>query len=162
MLLGFSLFLGVCLQSIGFQLCREKEVVFSCAASVEERTMEIVGVIILAVVVGVCLAHSIFGDCLFDCLDCLGFILPGNTEQRSEKEDVTNIDDTFGFIGSSAEVLTQFQQIGDHFEGRVKLNGVQWKALCKSNELSPGTIVIVKKICNLTLEVEEHSRKNSN
>ena len=58
------------------------------------------------------------------------------------------------FMGSYAEVSKPFQQVGTYFQGHVKLNGVEWKALCRIGQLSPGTPVIIKKISNLTLEVE--------
>ena len=57
-------------------------------------------------------------------------------------------------IGSYAEVLTPFQPVGASFAGHVKLNGVQWQAVCRTAALLPGTIVTVSRLSNLTLEVE--------
>ena len=68
-------------------------------------------------------------------------------EEKHQGEDES-------FIGAYAEVSRPFEQIGIHFQGHVKLNGVEWKALCKNGKLSPGTIVVVKNMSNLTLEVK--------
>ena len=44
-------------------------------------------------------------------------------------------DENDQFIGSTAEVSRKFKQVGMYFEGYVKLNGVQWKALCRTGQL---------------------------
>ncbi len=69
----------------------------------------------------------------------------------SAQSDIDNIQN----IGASAEVIEPFTLVGNGFEGRVKLNGVSWKALCRTSELALGTIVVVKKMSNLTLDVEK-------
>ncbi len=72
--------------------------------------------------------------------------LYGDSIQAPEEDDEN--------VGSTAEVLEPFILASKGFEGRVKLNGVSWKAICKTSKLAPGTIVVIKKVSNLTLEVE--------
>jgi membrane protein implicated in regulation of membrane protease activity len=104
-------------------------------------------------------------DILFCAMDLVKFMmrifgLHGNENYQSEAghqlanstAGTTNLDEQF--VGSLAETSEQFKEVGTWFEGRVKLHGVSWKAVCRTAALPPGTIVTVKKLVNLSLEVE--------
>ncbi|MDU9049539.1 MAG: NfeD family protein [Candidatus Electrothrix sp. Rat3] len=104
--------------------------------------MEYIGIILLVIVAALLYAEP-FGGLIKCIMRKIG--LYGDEKYQENDEQ---------FIGSYAEVSKPFQKVGTYFQGYVKLNGVEWKALCRIGQLSSGTPVIIKNISNLTLEVE--------
>ncbi|WPD22209.1 MAG: NfeD family protein [Candidatus Electrothrix scaldis] len=109
--------------------------------------MEILGILFIIIVLAFRFADLLSSDPFGGMIKWIMRKLGLYGDEKYQEEDDH-------FTGSYAVVSRPFQQIGDSFQGHVKLNGVEWKALCRSSQLSEGTPVIVKNMSNLTLEVE--------
>jgi len=58
-------------------------------------------------------------------------------------------------IGKQAEVIDNFVKAGDAFEGKVSLNGSQWRSRCKTHQLMQGEQALVTDTDGLTLVLEK-------
>lgn len=72
----------------------------------------------------------------------------------SVSRDMPNLDD-YRNLGDIGEVIEDFEEVGNEFEGSIKLNGVKWKARNKSCSLKAGTVVKTISLDGLIYQVEE-------